>query len=235
MIKVAICDDDCLTRNSLAAMLRQEYGSVMEIFLYEEAEQLLKIWEMEKKQEDIVLMDIRFARTDGISVAKKLQERYRKVRIIFITGYIDYATEIFRAEPIFFLTKPISRDRLTEAVEKALARIKEERRQQISLSMKGCIMRVDVNEIRYIESNKRTSYIYREEDKIVLNRKLGELERQLPDSFLRCHQSFLVNMRYIRSFTGREIELADGRKIPVSRPKQSVARESFLRYLGNVL
>ena len=235
MIKIAICDDEQLVRDYIENILRRKYGDGIVISHYEKAESLLEAWEQADNREDIVLMDIRLTQMDGISAAQNLQEKHHNVKIIFITGYIDYATEIFRAEPIYFLIKPVREEKLIEAVEKAKTYMKKECSRMLVCNLKGVVVKVDIDQIYYLESDRRVSYVYEEKRTIALNQKLKELEKQLPDSFLRCHQSFLVNMQYIRSFSGQEIELVDGRKIPVSRPKYAAARETFLKYLGDVV
>ena len=62
--------------------------------------------------------------------------------------------------------------------------------------------------------------------------KLDHLERQLPDQFLRCHKSFLVNMDRIRNFEKHQIELESGRMVDVSRSRLKEAREKYFQYVG---
>lgn len=235
MIKIAICDDEQQARSAIEKLLKANYGDEVHIACYESAEDLLETWKKGESAEDILLMDIQFEGLDGISAARQLQDRKPYVKIIFITGYIDYATEIFRAEPIYFLTKPVREEKLIEAVERAKSHMQKESGKLLICSLKGSIVKVEVDKIYYLESNKRILYVHEESRTLTLNQKLPDMEKQLPDSFLRCHQSFLVNMKYIRSFSGQEIELVDGRKVPVSRPKYAAARKAFLKYLGTVV
>lgn len=235
MIKIAICDDEQLARNGIEELLKANYGDELQISCYESTEALLDTWERGEGQEDILLLDIRFEGLDGISAARKLQDRNPRAKIIFITGYIDYATEIFRAEPIYFLTKPVKGEKLVEAVEKAKSQMQKESCKSVMCSSKNGIVKVEVDKIYYLESDRRILYVHEETRTLTLNQKLPDMEKQLPDSFLRCHQSFLVNMKYIRSFSRQEIELVDGRKVPVSRPKYAAARKDFLKYLGTVV
>ena len=63
-------------------------------------------------------------------------------------------------------------------------------------------------------------------------RKLDDVHKELPDYFLRCHQSYLVNMKHIACMRQLRLELDDGRIIPVSRPRYQEAKERFLAFLG---
>lgn len=236
MIKIAVCDDDKNILKHISDMLNKHYAGEIQIKLYTEADSLLADWELaEGAKADIVIMDIKLTHLDGISAAKRLQERYRTVKIIFVTGYLEYATEIFRAEPVYFLSKPVEEMKLFEAVDRAIDKLQKERSQIITCQSKGKIMQFQVNEISYIESNKRSLFIHEGRNATIVNMKLNDLESKLPEFFLRCHQSFLVNMNYIKSFSGQEIELFDGTVIQASRPKAVTARETFLRFLGDTV
>ena len=65
--------------------------------------------------------------------------------------------------------------------------------------------------------------------------KLSDMEKLLPEYFLRCHQSYLVNMDRIRKFTLDGIVLIDGRVIPVSRARYTETKDKFLKNLGERL
>ena len=62
--------------------------------------------------------------------------------------------------------------------------------------------------------------------------KLDNLEQQLPDSFLRCHKSFLVNMDKITGFLPNGIQLSDGTVASVSRTKLKESKQKYFQYIG---
>lgn len=64
-----------------------------------------------------------------------------------------------------------------------------------------------------------------------MNLKLGELEKMMPDDFVRIHQSFLVNLNCIKQFSKNLITLQDGTELPVSRARYKNAKEKFMNYL----
>ena len=70
------------------------------------------------------------------------------------------------------------------------------------------------------------------EEDIRVNMKLSDLEERLPEYFVRVHQSYLVNMKQIRVFSAKGVELVDRRVIPVSRPRYAKAKDIFLQFLG---
>ena len=61
--------------------------------------------------------------------------------------------------------------------------------------------------------------------------RLDNLEKRLPDYFLRCHKSFLVNMKKIECIKGNEIYLYTGEEIRISRNKKNEAKDKYKFFL----
>jgi len=233
MIRLGICDDDVKILEILRKMIEEQYGGQVGIQTYKSPCELLYLCEENGSVPlDIVLIDILLKRENGIELAKKLQNMSRRVKIIFITGYLEYAADIFQIEPVYLLKKPISVIKLVEAIDKAIEKIKMEEAQCITLCSRGAVFRVNVSYVSYIESNNRKVLVHQNEEVISIYMKLDELEEKLGNIFLRCHHSYLVNMEFVKTFTAQEIELWDGTRIPVSRPKSAAAKERYLGYLG---
>lgn len=167
---------------------------------------------------DILFMDIELNQnSSGIDYAIKIHEKLPDTQIIFVTAYTKkYIQEVFLTDNIAcgFLTKPIERDylkRMTENAKKAL-----------NSSYKLIYIKpigknptvVNEKEICYIESTAhKVSYVTKT-DAIEVYDKLNDVESALSPCFIRCHQSFIVNMNEIYSIESKFITLKDGRKIP---------------------
>lgn len=232
-MKVALCDDNIEILDFLEEEIRTQFGEHFSITRYKDTDKLLEDWNNSKKISDIVIMDIKFQQRNGVDAAKQLQEKYgTHVKIIFITGYPEHASEIFRAQPTFLLMKPISKELLHEALVKAETLIEEENQNAVYISFRGCTKKIKVNDIYHVESIRKKvvlHYIDGEEETI---QKLNEIEKQLPDYFLRIHQSFLINMHYIKSISAYKLETTNGNTFPISRSKSKYAREKFLEFLS---
>lgn len=87
-------------------------------------------------------------------------------------------------------------------------------------NIKG-VWQVRVNDIMYIESERRRLHIKTESDEITVYGQMGKLMEQLPEYFIRCHQSYLVNADYIRGITPRHLELQNQKRIPISRNRMA--------------
>ena len=167
-----------------------------------------------------------------IATARVVQELFGDVKVIFSTGKLECAEDIFEANPVYLLVKPVKQEKLYEAIDRALEQLRAREAAVVTLISKSFIARVDAEDIWYVESERRVLTVHSSEEDISVNMKLSELEERLPGYFLRVHQSYLVNMKQIRFFSAKGVELADGKVIPVSRPRYTAAKEAFLAFLG---
>ncbi len=233
MRKIAICDSSCEVVEAICRMLAAQYGKELQLATYSSGEELLRAWQKdERKKADIILMDVKAEGANGIIAAKQVREIFGDVKVIFSTGELECTEDIFEADPVYLLVKPVKPDRLFEAVDQAIGQIEEREAASVTLISKSFIARVRAEEIWYVESERRVLTVHTCEEDIRVNMKLGDLEERLPEYFVRVHQSYLVNMKQIRVFSAKGVELSDGKLIPVSRPRYAKAKEIFLQFLG---
>ena len=62
---------------------------------------------------------------------------------------------------------------------------------------------------------------------------MTEITDRLPDYFVRCHQSYTVNINAIQSYNSCSIELDGEKQIPVSRSRRTNVQEAIKRYYHN--
>lgn len=234
MIKIAICDDDRSLCDDIKGLLIDRYGAEVNVVTYTQADQLKNDYVKGKEYNiaDILFMDINLNGVNGIDLAAEIQAHFGKVKIIFITGHMEYCTEIFRANPNNFMVKPVKAETLYAAVERARGQILEEERDCFVVTCKGSVFKIRARDILYFESEKRKVILHGRNDDWTIYRKLDDVQQELPDYFLRCHQSYLVNMNEIKSLRPLKLELYCGIEVPISRPKYHETKECFLKYLG---
>lgn len=232
-MKIALCDDNIEILDFLEQEINFQFDDFFSINRYTDTGKLLEDWKNKKQHADIVIMDIKFQNQNGVDAAKQLQEKYgTHIKIIFITGYPEHVSEIFRAQPTFLLMKPLSKELLYEALEKARDLILEENEKSVYITFRGCTRRVKVNDIYHVESNRKKVVLHHIDGIEETIQKLNEIEKLLPDYFLRIHQSFLVNMNYIKSISAYTLETTSGFTLPISRSKSKYARDRFMEFLS---
>lgn len=233
MYRIAVCEDEKDNLQEVLTQLSGCFGDAFQVKVYREASDLLDEWERAGKQlQDILLMDIRFRDTDGLSVVRNLQKRFGQIYVIYMTGYAEYAEQAFETEPVSYLIKPVTQERLRMAVDKAVARLRHNEETILAIPVKDGVLRLLPGDISYIESNLRMLEIHGQQGQSwTVRMKLEELVKKLPEQFVRVHQSFVVNLSYVAAFQGHNMELMGGIRIPVSRARYGEAKERFWEYL----
>lgn len=116
-------------------------------------------------------------------------------------------------------------------LEKLACEAQKGREQKLVVRARSTVYSLETEDILYVESCYRNLMIVTKEQQIRVPMKLGEIQEALPDYFLRCHQSFLVNAREIVRFCQKKITLKNGIEIPVSRKRYAQAREAYRHFL----
>ena len=134
------------------------------------------------------------------------------MKIIYISGYAEYAEKIFETNPKYFLIKPITKKKLEKAINKSLEDLKENReKNELFLGNENKMVRLVLQDILYFESNKRIINIHNVEDRTSIYMKLGDLEEKLPYYFVRCHQSYIVNLKNVEKMQNNSFLLKNRR------------------------
>lgn len=151
-----------------------------------------------------------------------------------MTGYKEEYSEILflSIKPFGILGKPVNSELLISLLHQAAEECKVEDDVVISVKFKNKISNVRIDEIKFIESDKRVVYIHTESGKEQCYSSLNDLEVQLPEKFLRCHKSFLVNMEKIKSFSRTNLTLYSGEEIGISRTKIAESKRKYFTYIG---
>ena len=118
MITMTICDDDIHMLEYLENFVGTNYPDIKTVAFQQEKELKNYFTNNLKESMDILLIDIRLQNENGIHLASQLKKIHPETNIILLTGYIDYARDIFDTEPVYFLLKPVEEEKLRDAIEK---------------------------------------------------------------------------------------------------------------------
>lgn len=228
---IAICDDDKNILQYLKKKIEITLEDNCQITTFESGYDLIEYIDSDISNPDIIFMDIDLKEHLGIDVAKKIQQKFNNIKIIFITGYASYVEDIFEVETLYYPAKPINEEKLKKALNKAMEVIKVNKEE--ILNIKTEVVSINLNDVNYIESHLRTVIMHCGKIKKTIYKKLNEIENILPEKFIRCHQSYIVNMEKVNILTTNKFILKSGDKVPVSQSKYKDTKEKFLNYLGN--
>lgn len=99
------------------------------------------------------------------------------------------------------------------------------------IEIKNSIHVLDIMDVVYIESEGRYLHIYTLKEQMTIRSKLKDFLDGVEEVFLHSHQSFAVNMAYIKKFKKNEIELCNGKIVPISRSRFKSSKEKLIKYL----
>jgi DNA-binding LytR/AlgR family response regulator len=220
LVKLAIVDDEVVQ----AEQIKQEVlrwnrnnHTLIDIHTFSSGEEILKYFVMEEDGIDIVLLDIQMNRMDGIQTGKKIRSLKSDCIIIYITNYLDPVCESFKVGAFRYILKNQMHEAIQEALDHAMENVKDEHRYFIYNSKKQEI-RLLMKKIMFFESQKRIIQIKLSDGtQREYYGKMTDVEKQIVDrTFVRCHQSFVVNTSYIDRVEGTYIYLNNGFQIPIS-------------------
>lgn len=178
---------------------------------------------------DVVLLDVRMPRMDGIEVAQHLASLTTPPAVIFTTAYDEYALAAFDAHAVAYLLKPVRSDRLAAAIEHArqpnraqLDAAGATPRRHISARIRDRIELVPLRAVRCFVAEQKYVVARHTDGELLITDTLKELESEFAAGFIRVHRNALVSVDWIERLDGGDgdarIHLRDDeRPIEVSR------------------
>ena len=232
IINIAIVEDEKIQSELIktyVAVWASKKNIIAAAEAFYSAESFDFTWSMNKKY-DIVLLDIQMSGQNGIELAKKIRKEDNMISIIFITAVTDYIQEGYDVSAINYLIKPVDERKLYECLDRALQKIPEEEK-AILIDAEGEIIRVRQKDIIYVEAFSHTIDINTAEKKLTVRKSISSIEKELDEKmFVRCHRSYIVGLKYVKRIESSEIELDNGKLIPVSRRQYSNTNMAFINY-----
>ncbi len=233
MLEIFVCDDDVNITEYLKFFVMKYFGDEYRVITINKCQDLLNMIQFKDRVPDILIMDINLKDGNGIETVKIIQNTYPDLRVIYLTGIINYATNIFETNPAYFLLKPINEDKLKEAIIKVSGDVKAEKYDTIVIKSNGSEIIINRKQIIYVESQGRKLTLYMSGGtEYEIYEKMDVLQDALGDTFVRSHKSFLVNMKYIVERNNYFFCLSTGQKLPISKSNLKYAKLKFISYLG---
>lgn len=229
MNSLAICEDDSYMLEKLqkiAELYVKKRNLHTNIRVFLSGEDLMK----EPFSYDILLLDLKLPGIDGIEVAKRFGGRSQ---IIFVTAYKEYALNAFDVGAVHYLVKPVTKEKLFLALDRATERIVRAEPRTIVLTGNGNLKKISIDHILCCEVYDHQVCIHTADGDYEYTGSLDSLEEKLDARFFRCHRSFLVNIQHIvRQEKGMAV-VAGGHKVMVSRRRQQELMRRLLSFLKN--
>lgn len=182
---------------------------------------------------DALFLDVRMPGLDGLELARVLRRFEQPPAIVFVSAFDDAAVDAFELAALDYLVKPVSRQRLDEAID----RVRRARGVASAAAEEGLdadVLPVDTlrgggtrllarSSILYLQAHGDYVRVASDDGRFLLRARMGDLEaRWSRHGFARVHRGYLVNLR--RAVEVRPqlngtavLVMADGAEVPIAR------------------
>lgn len=164
---------------------------------------------------DAVLLDIRMPGRDGLRLAAAIRALDSPPAVVFVTAHAEHALRAFELDAVDYLTKPVRRERLQQALQRVRQRrpaaapaVPAPPRPEppmLLVTERGRLLRLPLAEVLYLRAELKYVTLRTAAHAYVVDESLTELEQRLGDGFLRIHRNALVARHAVRELELREL------------------------------
>ncbi len=236
-MKVLIVDDEFDSRRMIRKFITDHFEDL--IFLNDATEVEEAITIIHEDRPDLLLLDIQLKGKLSFDILDRIP--LNDEQIIFITAYDQYALKAFEFGASGYILKPIEKDKLIKAVEKAIRFVAGTNANQLSnedklldkLIVPGAhnSETILLADLMYVEADGVYCRLHLKEESRLITKPLNFIEKKLEKHphFFRPHKSYLVNLNYVKSIANdaASLTLTNKKVLPVSRNKKGVLKEKL--------
>lgn len=228
-MKIAICEDERKHAEDLEQGLKVwavNAGINIRIQKYDNGDHLFD-GICKENGFDIFFLDIGMDEMNGLETAAMVRAADIFTTIIFVSQYEDYYKEAYEVHPFQFLDKPVDPVKLQKTMD-AYMEIKGRVDETYVFYINRVRYSIRLNDILYFFSKNRYITVVCQDCKYTFYGKLGDVQKEMEERdscFLRIHQSYLVNLDYVKEFHYKELILFNGQSLDISRDNRKRMRE----------
>lgn len=228
MLRIGICDDQMEARDALRFQLEKVLREESEQIVYEfsTGESAVRWLKKHPGEIDLLFLDVEMKGINGMEAAGQIREFDRDICLVFVTGYVDYVFDGYKVNALDYVIKPVGAERIGEVLKRVREQIFDNREKAFCFKTLEGTYRLPLSDISCFYSDKRKVNVVcagREEKlSYAFYGKLDEVEEQLSGAFVRVHQRYLVNPKWVTRIGGESVTV-DGQSIPMSRAMKEEA------------
>lgn len=242
MINIAICEDNEVDKSLLELYIREVMEKQLEkdlidgytLYKYSSGNEMIET--LEKYKYHLVFLDMYMGDILGIEVAKKLREIDGQTIIIFVTSSTDFAVEGYTVRAYHYLVKPIMGLQVVEVINSAVSHILEKEDRYVLIPTLDGLTKVKLQDIYYIECVARKTLVIMRNSTFTCTYNINTLEEKLNHlGFIRCHRSFIINLKYIKTLKAGTVIMENEEEVLLSKYRQKEVRARLTEFLGGQL
>ena len=231
MIRIAIVDDEKIILRSIHKKIEGWFCKAgVKFEIYDHTDAVVALKEIEKSSFDILFLDIDMPEISGMEIAKKLRVQEENIDIVFITNKEELVYDAIKFTPFRFIRKYRFEDEIEEAVNEFMNKFGKNNYTYMFSTPQGK-KGVLVTRIKYIEVMSHKLNVHGIKESFIANGNLKDIEDIFYDyGFLKVHQSYLVNYRFINLIKHKEVIIDNGTTLPISRGKYEKIKFDYMRF-----
>lgn len=236
-MRILICDDEPVTVRMISGIISDAHPDFEIIGVHSSAELSARLDSEDSRSNpiDVAFLDLALKGESGVSIAEFVSQLHPEVKIIFVTGNQNLASHaMLKVNSFGYIDKPVRAPLVLGYIDKI---IKELRRESAAdsfcYSEMGQCFRVDSKSIIYIESARNKLKLHLTDGTVKeITGTLDNAEKQLAQSFVRCHKSYLARIGYIARYDSSCFFMINGDSIPIGRSRRDEAVKKYLLFKG---
>lgn len=200
MLKFVVCDDNLNTLNKLSYMLESIFmkNDLEAKIAFKTTKDIELLSYIKGNSIDVLVLDINLnSKLNGLEIADQVRKKNKDCYIIFTTAHSEFVFLAYKYKTFDYLCKPITKERLEETVSRLFDDIQgsTSHKKYIRLDNKNTI--IDEDEVQYIKRDGMKVIFHTESRDYEVYSSFNKLQDQLPNNFVRCHKSFIANVKNI--------------------------------------
>lgn len=231
MIRVAVVDDDPLSRRSLCRHFEQYsdlYGVSFEIREFSDGDEILENYQAGY---DILFLDVMMNYTDGLKTAREIRLMDPEVMIFFASNMPQFASKGYEVDAMDYLLKPISYPDFEKRIQRALKNL-QNRNQYLSIFTKSGFRKINVHELDYVEVRDHDLMFHTRSGILEAKGSLSDIEAQLnKETFFRCNKCYLINLDQVQGIQNCDVTVG-GDLLQVSRARKKELLDALNHFLN---
>ena len=191
---------------------------------------------IEDNQYDLYFLDV-VMQHNGIYVASEIIKKVPNASIIFTTTSKEFAIDAFKVQAFDYILKPLDKTEFYDSIDRIMKKLNIKKNTWSFKTNDLTLISINLEDIRYIESTNRRIDVHLCNDEIITSTTIRtKFLETIPfnlteNSFLLCHNSFIVNMNKIKGIKDVEFIMDNGEIVPISKRMLKEVKEQYINYL----
>ena len=233
-LKIVICDDEPAMLQKLQDLTQRTFqnGEDTEIICADSPQLLIPL----HGAVQIAVLDIQLPEQTGIELARRILQKSPNCRIIFVSGYVRYVSDVYDVPHFCMILKDQLDVQLPKFLLRAAKQLTTDESEKLTISSNGVNQSVDTKMVYYMERQGHITHVrLRNGHWLKTREKLADVvKKDTEGSLCRCHISYAVNLQWVANMGKDDFTMLDGEHIPISRSNKQNVKDAYYHYLKEI-